>query len=158
MAWSMWCVQRVFKIYDTRKFDETGYPLFKPTDSIFDCLTDLMLANHLFGDDIQLEGFDEMEGYLRIFISQPFVEGRHPSWDELVEKVEAQGMAHEGQGAGRSRFWIDGGLAGVVRVTDVHEDNVIVNAKTNWAHLIDVHFALGSRESRLQALRALGLW
>lgn len=86
------------------------------------------------------------------------VEGRHPSWDELVEKVEAQGMVHEGQGAGRSRFWMDGGLAGVLRVTDVHEDNVVVNTKTNWAHLIDVHFALGNREARLKALRALGLW
>jgi hypothetical protein len=47
----------VFKEYDTRLFNEDGYPLYKPTECLFDCLTDHLLANHLFGDEIRLWGF-----------------------------------------------------------------------------------------------------
>lgn len=151
---------RVMKDYDPRTIDlDTGETFFKPTDSVFDYLTDLMLANHFFGDDLRLEGFYETAtGCLHVVISQPFVEGRHPSWDELVKKMEAQGLVHEGQGAGTSRFWLDGGPAGLIRVTDVHEDNVILNEETNWAHVIDVHFSFPGREARVKAMEALGLW
>ncbi|MCF7786020.1 MAG: hypothetical protein K9N47_07855 [Prosthecobacter sp.] len=151
--------KRVIKDYDPRDLDEDTWEVFyKPTDSVFDYLTDLMLCNHLFGDDLRLEGFYEEKNQLHVVISQPFVDGTHPDWTTLVEKLEAQGLLHERQGSTHGRFWVDAGPAGRLLVTDVHEDNVILNPNTGRAELIDVHFSLSSRDSRIQALKALGLW
>lgn len=48
---------RMLKAYNTRLIDEeTGDMAFKPTDSLFDYITDHMLVNYVFGDDIHLEG------------------------------------------------------------------------------------------------------
>lgn len=112
---------------------------------------DTQLFNELTG-----EGFYEHQGSLHVVISQPFVHGRHPSWQELVERLESQGLEHESPGTSKARFWINGGTAGRVLVTDVHEDNVIIS-RSNVAHPIDVHFAFGSRAARIAALEALGL-
>lgn len=152
--------KRVLKDYDPKEFDEeTGETFFKPTASVFDYLTDLMLANHLFSDDLKLEGFYEEGNNLHIVISQPFVQGQHPKeWEALVENLQRQGLQHEFPGTVKARFLVDGGPAGQIRVTDVHEDNVIMSPLTKMAHLIDVHFSLGGREARLGVLRALGLW
>ena len=151
--------RRVMKVYDPRELDEDTWEVFyKPAGSLFDYLTDLMLCNHLFGDDLRLEGFYEESNHLRVVISQPFVDGTHPDWRTLVEKLEGQGLLQEKPDSTQARFWIDAGPAGRVLVTDVHEDNVIINPRTGRAELIDVHFSLGGRESRIQVLQALGLW
>jgi len=71
--------------------------------------------------------------------------------------LEAQGMIHEKPGSNKASFWIDGGPAGQVLVTDVHEDNVIISS-SGVAHPIDVHFTFPSRAARLEALKLLGLW
>jgi hypothetical protein len=147
----------VLKDYDTQLFNEvTGEVFYKPAELVFDYLTDHLLANHFFGDDIQLKGLYEDQGSLHVVISQPFVHGRHPSWQELVERLESQGLEHESPGTPKARFWIDAGDAGRVLVTDVHEDNVIFS-NSDAAHPIDVHFAFGSRAARCRALDALGL-
>lgn len=148
----------VIKDYDPRLIDADTLDIFyKPTDSLFDYLTDLLLCNHLFGDDLRLEGFYEENNQLHVIISQPFVDGTHPDWPTLVEKLEEQGLLQQEAGSTKGRFWVDAGPAGRLLVTDVHEDNVIINARTNRAELIDVHFSLGSREARIHALNALGL-
>jgi len=147
----------VVKDYDTQLYNEvTGEVFYKPAELVFDYLTDHLLANHFFGDDIQLKGLYEDQGSLHVVISQPFVHGRHPSWQELVERLESQGLEHESPGTPKARFWIDAGNAGRVLVTDVHEDNVIIS-RSGVAHPIDVHFKFGSRAARLAALEALGL-
>jgi len=151
--------KRVIKDYDTRLLDEeTSYPIYKPTDSLFDYLTDLILCNHLFGDDLQLMGFYEESNHLHVVITQPFVDGSHPDLRTLVEKLEEQGLLQEKSGLAQDRFWVDAGPAGHLLVKDAHEDNVIVNPKTNRAELIDVHFSLGGRKARITALQALGLF
>lgn len=148
----------VLKDYDPRVIDEETFETFyKPAELLFEYLTDHLLANHFFGDDLRLEGFYEEHGILHVLLTQPFIQGRHPSWDEMVELLEAQGLVQENQGSNKSRFWVDGGPAGRILVTDVHEDNVIVTA-TKKAHPIDVHFSFPSRPARLEALRSLGLW
>lgn len=148
---------RVIKDYDTRLFnEETGEVFYKPAELVFDYLTDHLLANHFFGDDIVLKGFYEEQGSLHVVITQPFIEGNHPAWPELVELLERQGLEHESPGTARARFWVDGGPAGRVLVTDVHEDNVIVG-RTKMAYPIDVHFAFGGRTARMNALRTLRL-
>lgn len=150
--------KRVIKDYDPRLLDETLYPIYKPTDSLFDYLTDLLLCNHLFGDDLRLHGFYEEHNQPHVIISQPFVDGSHPDWPTLVERLEAQGLLQEKPGSTQGRFWVDAGPAGRLLVTDAHEDNVIINPKTKRAELIDVHFSLGGRESRIRALKALDLF
>lgn len=151
--------RRVMKVYDPRELDEDTWEVFyKPSGSLFDYLTDLMLSNHLFGDDLQLEGFYKEKSHLRVVISQPFVDGTHPDWLTLVGKLEEQGLLQEKPGSTQGRFWVDAGPAGRLLVTDVHEDNVIINPRTGRAELIDVHFSAGGRESRVQVLEALGLW
>lgn len=147
----------VIKVYDTRLFDEAGYPCNKPTEGLFDYLTDHLLANHFFGDDVRLLGFYEDEGSLHIVITQPFIRGVHPSWQELVERLESQGLEHESPNSTRARFWVDGGPAGRILVTDVHEDNVIVSP-SGIAYPIDVHFGFANRRTRIAALEILGLW
>lgn len=148
---------RVVKDYDTRLFnEETGEVFYKPAELVFDYLTDHLLANHLFGDDVVLKGFYEEQDSLHVVITQPFIEGRHPSWDELVTLLEQQGLMHENPGTTKARFWVDAGEAGKVLATDVHEDNVIIS-RTKIAHPIDVHFAFGGREPRLEALKKLKL-
>lgn len=147
----------VIKDYDARLFNEAGYPLYKPTECLFDYLTDHLLANHFFGDDIRLKGFYEADDRFHIVITQPFIQGRHPSWDELVTDLQGQGLEQVDPGTGKARFWVDGGPAGRIIVTDVHEDNVIV-ATSNTAYPIDVHFSFPGRERGIAALTALGIW
>ncbi len=147
----------VIKDYDTRQFNDEGYPLNKPTDCLFDYLTDHLLANHLFGDDIRLRGLYEDDGCLHLVITQPFIHGHHMDWEELVSRLENQGLEHAEPGSAKARFWIDGGPAGKILLTDVHEDNVIV-ASSGIAYPIDVHFSFRSRQARLAALEALGIW
>ncbi len=149
---------RVIKDYDSRDFDPNTFETFyKPTSSLFHYLTDLMLANHLFGDDVRIEGFYAERESLHVVTTQPFVEGKHPSWEELVMGMEAQGLVHEIPDSSSARFWIDAGPAGNLLVTDVHEDNVIVGRATRLLHPIDVHFAFSSRTERLKVLETLGL-
>jgi hypothetical protein len=148
----------VIKDYDPRLIDlETFEIFYKPAEHLFDYLTDHLLANHFFGDDIRLYGFYLEQSHLHLLLSQPFVAGRHPAWEEMVELLEAQGLQHANQGSQQSRFRIDGGDAGNMLVTDVHEDNVIVTP-SRQAYPIDVHFYFPGRAARLKALQKLGLW
>lgn len=148
----------VLKDYDPRLIDlETFEVFYKPAEHLFDYLTDHLLANHFFGDDLRLYGFHFVESHLHVLLSQPFIAGRHPDWEEMVALLENQGLLHERQGSQMFRFWVDGGDAGRILVTDVHEDNVIVSS-AGVAHPIDVHFSFPGRESRLLALQKLGLW
>ncbi|WP_395741153.1 hypothetical protein [Prosthecobacter sp.] len=149
----------VIKDYDPRLIDVDTWDIFyKPTDSLFDYLTDLMLCNHLFGDDLRLRGFYEENNQLHVIITQPYVDGTHPDWSTLVEKLEAQGLLQQEEGSAQGRFWVNAGPAGRILMTDAHEDNVIISTKTGRAELIDVHFSFGSREARIRALQALGLF
>ena len=152
--------KRVLKDYDTWLIDEdTGEMAFKPTDSLFDYLTDHLLANHIFGDDIRLEGFYMAEADLHIVVSQPFVEGyRIESSSEFVEKLERQGLRQRTPSATPSNFYIDGGAADRLLITDLTEDNALYADATGLLHPIDIHFKFPSRKARLIALNALGLY
>lgn len=48
------------------------------TESIYDYLTDLLLSNHYFHDDLQMLGCYEMDGRVHLVTSQPYVDGEHP--------------------------------------------------------------------------------
>ena len=53
------------------------------TESLYDYLTDLLLSNRLFDDDLRLVGCYEEDERLHLVISQPYVNGTHPDWTEL---------------------------------------------------------------------------
>jgi hypothetical protein len=147
----------VIKDYDTRLFDEeTGAVFYKPAELVFDYLSDHLLANFLFGDDIRLIGLAEIERSLHVLITQPYVSGKHPKWNDLIERLERQGLEQESSGSSKAHFWVDGGEVGPILVTDVHEDNVIVD-RNGFAHLIDIHFKFDSRADRMETLKSLGL-
>ena len=147
----------VIKDYDTTLFDEeTGTVFYKPAELLFDYLTDHILANHLFGDTVELVGAYEERSFIHLVVTQPFIEGQHPSWANLVHQLRVQGMEHESPGMTKARFWIDGGNAGRLLVTDVHEDNVLIS-QSGMAHPIDVHFSFPGRQARLNALNTLGI-
>ncbi|MEN3942990.1 hypothetical protein WJU23_16955 [Prosthecobacter sp. SYSU 5D2] len=144
----------VLKSYDPRDFNpHTGDIFYKPTDSLFDYLTDHLLSNFVFGDDVHLEGFYEEEETWFIVISQPFIDGRHIQKDALVKVLEDKGL----RDSGSNQFKVDGGEAGDLTVTDIHEGNVLFDTD-EAAYVIDAHFKFESREARLMALMALGLW
>lgn len=62
------------------------------TESLFDYLTDLLLSNHFFEDDLQIVGCYEEAGRLKLVTQQPYVDGRHPDWKELKDGLVAQGL------------------------------------------------------------------
>lgn len=127
------------------------------TESLFDYLTDIQLANHFFGDDIRLEGFYEHEARLHVVTSQPFIHGIHADWDTLKSALEGQGLRHDSPKSRIPSFLIDGGEAGNVLVIDLHENNVVFGSATGLPHPIDAHFYFDDRFVRDSALIALGL-
>lgn len=127
------------------------------TESLYDYLTDLLLSNHYFDDDLQLLGCYEDGGQrLHIVISQPYVDGTHPDWLELKSGLVAQGLRDPHPRSQGGNFIVDDEMIGEVDVFDLHVNNVIRDA-TGWLHPIDAHFYFGDRASRMAALRKLGL-
>lgn len=81
----------VLKDDDPRQIDlETFEIFYKPAEHLFDYLTDHLLSNHFFGDDIRLYGFYFDRSHLHVLLSQPFIAGRHPNCevDPVVGPVE----------------------------------------------------------------------
>lgn len=72
----------VLKVADARKL---------ATESLFDYLSDLLLSNHFFDDEIQLLG-GTMEGErLQIVITQPYIDGIHPGpplWNVYSKRLK----------------------------------------------------------------------
>lgn len=126
------------------------------TESIYDYLTDLVLSNHYFEDDLQLIGCYENLGRLHVVISQPYVDGVHPSWDELKAGLVRQGLRDPHPRSLGGNFIIDDETLGEVDVFDLHVNNVIQDT-TGWLHPIDAHFYFDDRVSRIRALKMLGL-
>lgn len=148
---------RVIKDYNSRLFnEETGEVFYKPAELLFDYLTDHLLANHVFDDEVWIEGFYEENGNVHVVISQPYIKGRHPAWADLVRLLENQGLEQESPGTSKARFWYETGIAGRLLVTDAHEDNVLIG-QDDIAHPIDVHFSFPGRQARLDALHTLGI-
>lgn len=126
------------------------------TESIFDYLTDLLLSNHYFDDDLQILGFYEAGDRLHLVISQPYVDGTHPDWDELKAGLVAQALRDPYPRSQGGNFIIDDETLGEVNVFDLHVNNVIRDAK-GWLHPIDAHFYFDDRATRVAALEKLGL-
>ena len=126
------------------------------TESLFDYLTDLLLCNRFFDDDLQMLGcYDEGER-LQLVISQPYVNGTHPDWSELKTGLVAQGLLDPYPRAQGGNFTIDHDVLGEVDIFDLHVNNVIRDA-TGWLHPIDAHFYFDDRAARIEALRSLAL-
>ena len=137
----------VLKVADARKL---------ATESLFDYLSDLLLSNHLFDDEIQLLGGMMEGGRLQIVITQPYIDGIHPDWEELKASLIRQNLRDPAPRALGGNFILDHDLLGEVDVFDLHPNNVIQDT-TGWLHPIDAHFYFDNRPARIAALKALGL-
>jgi hypothetical protein len=126
------------------------------TDSLYDYLTDLLLCNRSFDDDLQLLGCYEQGQRLHLVTSQPYVNGTHPDWTELKTGLVAQGLRDPYPRAQGGNFIIDHAVLGEVDVFDLHVNNVIRDA-TGWLHPIDAHFYFDNRATRTAALQKQGL-
>ncbi len=137
----------VLKVADARKL---------ATESLFDYLSDLLLSNHFFDDEIQLLG-GMMEGErLQIVITQPYIDGIHPEWAELKAGLIRQNLRDPAPRSLGGNFILDHDVLGEVDVFDLHPNNVIQDA-SGWLHPIDAHFYFNDRAARIAALKALGL-
>lgn len=126
------------------------------TESLYDYLTDLLLCNRFFDDDLQMLGCYEEDGRLHLVISQPYVNGTHPDWSALKTGLVAQGLLDPYPRAQGGNFIINHDVLGAVDVFDLHVNNVIRDV-TGWLHPIDAHFYFDDRDTRTAALQKLGL-
>jgi hypothetical protein len=126
------------------------------TESIFDYLTDLMLSNHYFDDEIQLLGGYDLPGRFHLLSTQPFVDGSHPDWLELKPGLVAQGLLDPFPGALGGNFILQDEILGPVDVFDLHVNNVIRDA-SGWLNPIDAHFYFDDRATRILAMQRLKL-
>lgn len=126
------------------------------TESLHGYLTDLILSNFYFDDDLQLLGCYQDRGRLHIVTTQPYVDGQHPDWDELKTGLMEQGLRDPNPFSKSGAFIIDDEVAGEIDVYDLHTNNVIRDSK-GWLNPIDAHFYFDDRPSRMAALKALGL-
>jgi len=140
-------MERVMKVADVRKL---------ATESIFDYLSDLLLSNHYFDDDIRLAGAFEAEGRLFIVITQPYINGIHPEWTELRSGLARHQLRDPAPRSLGGNFIFDDELLGEVDVFDLHPNNVIMDA-TGWLNPIDAHFYFHDKQTRMTALGTLGL-
>lgn len=138
---------RVLKVVDVQAL---------ATESLYDYLTDLMLSNYYFDDDIQILGAYEKAGRLHLVTSQPYVDGTHPDWVKLQAGLVAQSLRDPSPHSQGGNFVIDDDVLGEVDVFDLHVNNVIMDA-TGWLHPIDAHFYFEDRAVRKAAIQALGL-
>ncbi len=137
----------VLKVADARKL---------ATESLFDYLSDLLLSNHFFDDEIQLLG-GTLEGErLQIVITQPYIDGIHPEWEELKAGLIRQNLRDPAPRAKGGNFLLDHDQLGEIDVFDLHPNNVIKDA-TGWLHPIDAHFYFDNRAARIATLKTLGL-
>lgn len=137
----------VLKVADARKL---------ATESLFDYLSDLLLSNHFFDDDIQLLGGTLENERLQIVVTQPYIDGIHPEWEELKAGLVRQNLCDPAPRALGGNFILDHDLLGEVDVFDLHPNNVIQDA-TGWLHPIDAHFYFDSRAARITVLQKLDL-
>jgi hypothetical protein len=126
------------------------------TESLYDYLTDLLLCNRLFDDDLQMLGCYEEGERLHFVISQPYVNGTHPDWRELKCGLVMQGLRDPYPRAQGGNFIINHDVLSEVDVFDLHVNNVIRDS-TGWLHPIDAHFYFDDRAARNAALQQLGL-
>lgn len=126
------------------------------TESLFDYLTDLLLSNYFFDDDLQLLGCCTETGRLQIITSQPYIDGIHPEWAELKSGLVRQKLRNPAPNSLGGNFIIDDELLGEVDVFDLHPNNVIQDS-SGWLNPIDAHFYFDNRATRITALQKLGL-
>jgi hypothetical protein len=86
------------------------------TESLYDYLTDLLLSNYFFDDDLQLLGCYSTGERVHIVTSQPYVNGAHPDWTELKLGMGAQGLRAPFPNARGGNFIIDDEVLGEVDV------------------------------------------
>lgn len=140
-------VERVLKVADARML---------ATESLFDYLTDLVLSNHYFDDDIRLEGGYTEGGRPFIVITQPYISGIHPDWPELRAGLARHQLRDPAPRSLGGNFIFDDDLLGEVDVFDLHPNNVIQDA-SGWLNPIVAHFYFDDRVKRMAALQKLGL-
>jgi len=126
------------------------------TESLFDYLSDQLLANHFFDDEIQLLGGMLDGGRLQLVLTQPYIDGIHPEWEALKAGLTRQNLRDAAPRALGGNFILDHDLLGEVDVFDLHPNNVIQDT-TGWLHPIDAHFYFDDRVKRIDALLKLGL-
>ncbi len=137
----------VLKVADVRKL---------ATECLFDYLSDQLLSNHFFDDEIQLLGGMMDGGRLQLVLTQPYIDGIHPEWEALKAGLIRQNLRDPAPRAKGGNFLLDHDLLGEVDVFDLHPNNVIQDA-TGWLHPIDAHFYFDNRAARIAALKTLDL-
>lgn len=105
----------VLKVADARKL---------ATESLFDYLSDQLLSNHFFDDEIQLLG-GLMDGErFQLVLTQPYIDGIHPEWEALKAGLTRQNLRDPSPRALGGNFILDHDLLGEIDIFDMHPNNV----------------------------------
>nr|WP_246438163.1 hypothetical protein [Prosthecobacter vanneervenii] len=147
---------RVAYIPETGRVMKVADAHMLATESLFDYLTDLLLSNHFFADDIQLEGVFTEGSRFHTVITQPYINGIHPEWPELKAGLLRHNLRDPYPRSLGGNFTFDDPLVGEVDVFDLHPNNVIQDS-TGWLNPIDAHFYFDNTEARINTLIKLDL-
>ncbi|WP_050025197.1 hypothetical protein [Verrucomicrobium sp. BvORR034] len=131
------------------------------TSTVYEYLTDHMLANRFLGDQVELEGFfmapsraRPEENVLHIVVSQPWVKGSHPNHDDIVRHASDLGMREDPPNSRSASFEFDDPVAGTLTIMDAKSENWI-EAEDGAMVPIDIHFLFNSEQERRDVMKLL---
>jgi hypothetical protein len=123
---------RVFLLRaENRVLKLTNPPNFGAQGSLINYLNNLVLNNLLWGDEMQLEAVRGTHAGPELIISQPYVEGRFASAEEIGDFFVAHGFAF----CGYHSFQLSSGL----RIADARPANIKIDSLTQTFMPIDLH-------------------
>jgi len=123
---------RVFLVKEiSRVLKVTNPPNFGAQGSLLNYLNNLVLSNLLWGDDIRLESVRATADGPALIVSQPFIEGREATEEEITAFFAARGFTF----CGYHSYQDAAGL----RIADARPANIIMDSITNQFSPIDLH-------------------
>jgi hypothetical protein len=129
------------------------------SETLYGHLTDYLLGNHFWADDVTLEGFYEGSAVasrkgdnLHIVISQPWRVGNYPTKENLKKWGVQRGWNYQG-GPETNPHFIDP-AAGKMSLWDVRPDNAIEDNE-GVINPVDFHFYFADDVERQRSVSAI---
>lgn len=119
----------------------TRPPNYGARGSLLEYLDNLVLNNAEFGDDLRLEGIFATEDGPQLVVSQPWIQGRPATLEEIADFFEHRGYLPSGVHA----WWSE--TTGT-RIMDARPANIFIDSATGLMIPIDVHITTSA--SRLE--------
>ena len=124
---------RIFQSEDgSRAIKLTRPPNFGAMGCLADYLDNFVLNNHLWGDDLRLEGIQTTTAGLQLIVSQPWIRGAPATEEEIRSFLAGKGFAPCGTNAFRNSHT-------GIRLADARPANIFKDHLTGLLMPVDVH-------------------